>query len=315
MNISAICPAYNEEHAIVSVLKELKDSLGQQVAIDDFEIILVDDGSTDRTLEVAQRVEGVQILSNPTNMGYGASLKRGIQSAKYDIILIVDGDGTYPLNPLDGMLALMDANVMVVGERDLNLCGYPLARRIAKGILRTLVYALTGRKIKDLNSGLRLLRKEAVLPFFPIISDGFSFTTTITLVFVQSQSKVSFVPIPYRRRSGSGKSKIRPIRDTLRMVTQIFQNIMFFNPLRLFTRIAMLSFFVTALVLVFDIFVSRDVGDTYLFFLITGFAFFFVGLITDLIHKKFSFLESKMEQMAGQHRNQEKSDYSNSKDF
>lgn len=292
MDISVVCPVYNEEASIAEVLKDVREHLKNDRRVNHFEILMVDDGSEDQTLQRARQVSGVTILRNEVRRGYGASLKKGILAARYPIVLITDGDGTYPLDALGQMFDETPDYEMVVGERNLDQAGYSLARRIGKWALNLLVYNLTGRKIQDLNSGLRLMRKDAVIPFFPIISDGFSFTTTVTLAFLQSHLRVGFVPIQYRKRAG--KSKIQPLRDTFRMIVQILQNIMFFNPLRIFASVAFLCFIFTALILFYDVVVRRNVGDAYLFFLIMGSTFLFAGLTADLIHKKFLLLEKKM---------------------
>lgn len=292
MNVSAICPVFNEEASVGEVLTDLRRHLQDHPKITRFEILVVDDGSEDLTSVKACGVPDVILLKNAARRGYGAALKRGISASQYDIVLMIDGDGSYPLDHLDPMLARMEDHDMVVGERDSGRADYPFPKRLGKAVLNLLVFALTGRKIKDLNSGLRLMRKDSVIPFFPIISDGFSFTTTITLAFFQSHMRVAYVPIQYRQRKG--KSKIRPVQDTFQMIVQILQNIMFFNPLRVFASVALVNFIITAGFLFYDVLVRGNVGDAYLLFLISGFAFLFAGLMADLIHKKFLFLERKM---------------------
>lgn len=294
MNISLVCPAYNEEQTIACTLQEVRKALESQSVVEQFELIVVDDGSEDRTVEEARKVTQVRVIQNIKNTGYGASLKRGILEAKYDIILIIDGDNTYPLDALKAMLEQMKNHAMVVGQRDLKLFEYSLTRRFAKWILKMLVYVISGQKVKDMNSGLRLIRKDAVKVFFPIISDGFSFTTTVTLAFYQNSLPIAYVPIEYRKRVG--KSKIQPIKDTFQILLLILRTIVFFQPLRIFIFIAFLFFIFASSSLFFDVFIGRNITDKTVLFFATASAFFFAGLIADLIHRRFDILENKLEQ-------------------
>ncbi|MCK5104641.1 MAG: glycosyltransferase family 2 protein, partial [Cyclobacteriaceae bacterium] len=236
-----IIPAYNESDSIEKVVAEIKGLDGE------YEIIVVDDGSVDGTYELAEKT-GVKVLRHSCNKGYGASLKTGIKKAKYDQIVITDADGTYPIHEIPKLAGLMKKGFsMVVGARTGNDVAIPLFRRFPKWMLNKLANHLTGVKIPDINSGLRIMKKKDVLGFFNILPDGFSFTTTITLAMLTNDMQVQYVPINYYRRQG--KSKIRPIYDTLNFIQLIIRTTLYFNPLKIFIPLSFLLVVVALLVL------------------------------------------------------------------
>jgi glycosyltransferase involved in cell wall biosynthesis len=196
----------------------------------DYEIIVIDDGSTDGTADRAAAA-GARVVRRPTNGGYGSALKLGVRLARYDWILITDADGTYPAEAIPELLAKSDLNSMIVGARIGEHVNIPLARRPAKWFLARLASYLAGRPLPDLNSGLRLMRKSLVQRYEHLLPDGFSFTTTITLAAACNAHPVAYVPIDYRVRLGS--SKIRP-RHAYDFALLIVRTVVFFNPLKVF---------------------------------------------------------------------------------
>lgn len=227
--ITIVVPAFNEETAVGAVLKDIRTTLDQTAL--SYEIIVVDDGSMDKTSEVAL-AGGARVLRNPENAGYGASIKRGILSAKYRHVVIIDADGTYDVESIPALAADLDEYDMVVGARQGAAYRSSLAKLAARRLFRFLVEYASGRSIPDINSGLRAFRKEAVLPFFHFASNSFSFTTTITLALTLNGYFVKYVPVKYFNRVG--KSKINHFRDTLRALQIIVQAILYYNPLKLF---------------------------------------------------------------------------------
>ncbi len=226
--VSVVIPAFNEaEHvgAEIDAVTAALEGTGWR-----FEVIVVDDGSGDATAQRAADA-GARVLRHRHNQGYGAALKRGIESAEHDWILITDADGTYPAEEIPGLLARADRAEMVVGARTGEAVSVPLARRPAKWFLRRLASYLAGRKLPDLNSGLRLMRRDLVLRYEHLLPPGFSFTTTITLAAACNGHEVEYVPINYRRRLG--ESKIRPWH-AYDFTLLILRTIVFFNPLKVF---------------------------------------------------------------------------------
>lgn len=226
--VSVVIPAFNEGSNIAAEIRGVVKILSQTGWT--FEIIVVDDGSADGTGDTAA-AEGVRVIRHKRNRGYGAALKTGISHAHHDWILITDADGTYPPEAIPDLLAEADDNDMVVGARIGSSVSIPLVRRPAKWFLRVLASYLAGRKLPDLNSGLRLIRTDLVNAYAHLLPPGFSFTTTITLASTCNHHEVSYVPIDYHQRIG--KSKIRP-RHAFEFLLLILRTIVFFNPLKVF---------------------------------------------------------------------------------
>jgi glycosyltransferase involved in cell wall biosynthesis len=227
-SVSVIIPAYNEAAHVAEQIRDVERVLKTTGWA--FEIIVVDDGSTDGTADAASAT-GVRILRRRPNRGYGAALKLGIHAARYDWILITDADGTYPSEAIPELLAASATNAMVVGARTGTHVQMPLERRPAKWFLRRLASYLAGQPLPDINSGLRLIRKSLVLRYEHLLPAGFSFTTTITLAAACNDHAVTYVPIDYRARIG--ESKIRP-RHAYDFTILILRTIVFFNPLKIF---------------------------------------------------------------------------------
>lgn len=226
--VSVVIPAHNEAEHIEAVVAEIFDTM--QTTGWDFELIVVDDGSVDATAERAA-LTGAKVISYPRNRGYGAALKKGIESAVFEWILITDADGTYPAESIPDILAEAEFNDMVVGARTGNDVHVPMVRRPAKWFLRKLAGFLAGQKLPDLNSGMRLIKKSLVERYAHLLPSGFSFTTTITLAAACNDHPVHYVSIDYRRRMG--ESKIRP-RNAFDFLLLIVRTIVFFNPLKVF---------------------------------------------------------------------------------
>ncbi|MBN1165218.1 MAG: glycosyltransferase family 2 protein [Candidatus Krumholzibacteriota bacterium] len=278
--VSLVIPAYNEEGSISLVLEEIEQVMRSQVK--DFEIIIVDDGSTDKTTAVLQELP-VKVVTHPRNRGYGAALKSGIRKAQGEIIIITDADSTYPAEQIPPILSHMDEYDMVVGARTGKNVKIPLIRKPAKWFLSKLANYLSGTDIPDLNSGLRAFRRETVLKFFNILPDGFSFTTTITLGMLCNGYTIKYLPIDYFKRDG--KSKIRPIHDTLNFISLIVRTVMYFNPLKVFLPVSCMVSLLGVALLAYDIFVIRNLGDKTVLMLSIGFLIGILGLLADLIVK------------------------------
>jgi len=227
--LSVVIPAYNEESGLDRVLKDIQGVLERAAC--PYEIIVVDDGSTDKTAVIAE-AWGVRVIRHPENIGYGASLKRGILAAKYARIIITDGDGSYDTTAVPELVAGLAEYDMVVGARQGAAYHGTWAKSLARRLFRFLAEFATGRSIPDINSGLRAFRKDVVVRFFEIASNRFSFTTTITLAFMLNGHFVKYLPVSYFPRVG--ESKIDHFRDTLRAAQFIVQAILYYNPLKLF---------------------------------------------------------------------------------
>ena len=158
--LSFVVPAYNEEEGIRETLEELEDVLSSTGL--DYEIIVVDDASRDRTAEIVAGIHRITLISHPVNMGYGKALKTGIEKAKYDWVGIVDADGTYPLEQISHLVEEMSKGFdMVIASRG-NIEDYDgLIKGLSRRIYKLLVNSLSGHKIDDPNSGLRIFRRRS----------------------------------------------------------------------------------------------------------------------------------------------------------
>ncbi|MDQ1273167.1 MAG: hypothetical protein QG591_1797 [Planctomycetota bacterium] len=280
---SIIIPTYNEKEGILQVIESLQ--LLRITHGNQWEIIIVDDGSTDGTSELIGNLQDIVLLRHPFNRGYGAAIKTGIRHAKYNTLIISDADGTYPAQDIPRLLAQLSKSDMVVGARGNNNSNIPLTRRPAKWMLNKLANYLTGIKIPDLNSGLRAMKKDVVVKFFHLLPDGFSFTTTITLAMLTNDYAVEFIPIEYKMRSG--RSKIRPIRDTLNFLQLIIRTVLYFDPLKIFLPMSAFFFIASIVVLVLSyLFTPKIMDITTVILFISSVQILAIGMIADLIDKR-----------------------------
>jgi glycosyltransferase involved in cell wall biosynthesis len=280
-SVSVIIPAFNEETQIGKVIDEVRAVIEKNVP--EYEIIVINDGSTDRTGEIV-KAKAVTLIEHPLNRGYGDSIKHGLRRARHDLVLILDADGTYPEDAIPRLLEEADNYEMVVGARTGEAVAIPPLRRFPKWVLKKLADYLAGRKIPDLNSGLRLFRKNSALRFLNILPDGFSFTTTITLAFLSHQLPVHYVPIDYHKRRG--KSKFRPVQDTFTLLTLIIRTSLYFNPLKIFIPASM--FLLAAGLALLFVRLIRGSGGlvTTVVLLMAGLQFLALGLLADLVDKR-----------------------------
>lgn len=275
--VSVVIPAFNEEKGVRESIEELRRMFA---ATDiDAEIIVVDDGSRDRTAQEA-KTAGARVIQHRSNRGYGASLKTGIIAARYDNIAITDADGTYPAQYLPEMLAELENADMVVGSRTGADVHIPLSRKPAKWFLRVMANYVAQTKIPDLNSGLRVFRRDTAMQYFAILSDQFSFTTTITLAMMCDKYAVSYLPIDYRKRQG--KSKIMPW-DAGSFAILILRVAMLFRPLRVFLPIAAVCIFYGIIKTVFDLSHDPNISASAIFAFVSAMMLVLVGMLGDAV--------------------------------
>lgn len=279
--VSIIIPVFNEQEGIGPLLDALRDVLTRLSV--PAEIIVVDDGSEDGTVKEVEKRD-VEIVRHSANRGYGAALKTGIRRAQYATIGIIDGDGTYPSDALPLLLdALRDAD-MAVGARIGAEVNIPFPRRPAKWILTHLANYLSGHRIPDLNSGLRVFRRELAERFFGLFPDGFSFTTTITLAGLTNGYRVSYLPVNYYKRAG--RSTIRPMRDFFGFLLLIVRLIVYFKPLNVFLPASAVLVLAGVVKAAIDFHNTGAFGVGAAIAILVGLQIAFLGLLADLIMRR-----------------------------
>ena len=281
--LSMIIPCFNEAESINKTIEELDISL--KISGMKYEIIIVDDGSTDGSSERIEelKVKDLILVKNKINLGYGASIKAGIRQSRFEWIGICDADGTYPVERMKDMIPFFKDHDMVIGIRTGDVKAVPFLRRPAKWFLNKFSSYLAMRKIRDVNSGFRFFKKEVILKFWNIFPDGFSFTTTSTMLFTMENLKVKNVSIDYFKRKG--KSKIRPIRDTYNFFLLIMRITMLFNPLRIFMPVFFFTLLLSFGSLARDIYI-RNLTDTTVLLFVFSLIIFLIGLLADLINRR-----------------------------
>ena len=236
--ISVILPAFNEAESIGAVLRDIRAMARERQTTDIFEIVVVDDGSTDGTGDIA-RAEGARVVRHPYNIGNGASVKAGMRAAGGDIFVMMDADGQHRPEEIPAMLELLEDHAMIVGARQSD--GHAsIGRRIANAVYNRFASYVTGRKIPDLTSGFRTVRAGVARRFLYLLPNTFSYPTTITLSCFKTGLPVTYMPIAARKRTG--KSKIKVLKDGARFFLIILKIATFFSPFRVFFPLAALSF-------------------------------------------------------------------------
>ena len=275
-NCRMIIPAYYEEESIIEVIRDLRK------VFPNAEIIVVDDGSTDRTGDIAKN-ESAEVIAHQINRGYGASLKTGILAAKNDVVVILDADGQHEAQDAERMLAFINENDIVIGERQNVISDVP-SRVVGKFVLTGVVNFLARTRLKDINCGLRVIRREAIKRYLPLLPDGFSFSVTSTLIFMKKGKRVKFFPIGVKKRKG--KSKVNQIADGYTILLSIIRLVSLFDPLRVFFPIAWFLIFTGSIYGVYQLltvgrFIGLSTGS--LLLILTGILSFLLGVVCDQI--------------------------------
>jgi glycosyltransferase involved in cell wall biosynthesis len=277
--LSIIIPAFNEAAIIDKTIK----SLIARPRLYDAEIIIVDDGSTDQTAEIAQRCEKVKVISHRVNRGYGSSLVTGIRNSKGEYVVWYDADGQHrPDDLLRVFDELYKSNLdYCIGVRSIQSHRVK-SRQLGKFILRKVVDIAAGEKVNDFNSGLRGFRRKVISQYLHLFPKGFSASTTTTLIMKERGYIGGYVEIKTRKRIG--KSSVNQLKDGAKTLMIILRIVLLFKPLLFWGSIGLILIFTG---FVYGIFETITVGLGFPVFgallIILGVQSFFFGLISDQI--------------------------------
>jgi len=284
LDVSVVLPCFNEREHVELEIKRIRAALeGAGLA---YELICVDDGSTDGTRELLEATPGIRTIVLPRNQGAGTARRIGTQQATGRVVVWTDADMTYPNELIPELVAELDDTYdQVVGARRSEAGTYKLARVPAKWAIRKLASFLTNTDIPDLNSGLRAFKRAVAEPYLRLLPAGFSCVTTITLAFLSNGHPVKYVPIDYFKRAG--RSKFHPFRDAYNYIIQVLRMVMYFNPLRVLMPVALTLLAATFVKAGIDLVVHdlRVAGSTVLVGL-AAFNIMAIALLADLVVRR-----------------------------
>ncbi len=285
--LSVLIPAFNEEQAIDETVRRVHAALMDTT--DPFEIVVIDDGSTDGTPDILRNISLPQfhIVTHSKNRGYGASMKTGIRHSHGDLIATIDADGTYPIEEFPKLLRELRSGQtdMAVGARVKRGARIPWTRRPAKAVLGLLARTLTGMDIPDLNSGMRIFTRELGERYMHLYPQRFSFTITITLAALTNDYIVTFLPIDYHKRIGRStmSSGFNGVRNFLRFLGLIVRIVTYFRPLKFFVWPSVLLMALGFGTICFTLYRDRNISDSGMLMLLTGLQIGLFGLLAEAV--------------------------------
>lgn len=278
--ISVIIPAFNEGAVIGGVIQQIRAVVNKLDK--NHEIIVIDDGSKDKTAQSA-RDTGAIVIQHPYNIGNGAAVKTGIRRARGKIIVTIDGDGQHDPNDILKLVNQIGPYDMVVGSRNRE-SDTAAHRDAANMVFNSLASYISGRKIEDLTSGFRAVKSHVARQFVYLLPNKFSYPSTITLSVVRAGYSLGYEPIKFARRGGKSKSKIKPFQDGLRFLMIILKIAVFYAPLKIFVPLSIFIFLLGVGYGLFRIFIFQaPYGQTSALLMSTAVLTFLVGLVSEQI--------------------------------
>lgn len=247
--LSVVIPAYNEEDGISEIAHRVlavRDDL-VKAGIAELELIVVDDGSRDKTAEIAGQIEGVRLICHPKNKGYGAALKTGFSQAEGELIGFLDADGTYPPEYFPALCkAALDGSDLVIGSRMAGTDSkMPLTRRVGNIFFAGLLTLVGRMHVSDSASGMRVFKRSVLERIYPL-PDGLNLTPVMSTRAIHEGLSMTEVPIPYSERLG--RSKLSVVRDGSIFLQSMIWTVMAYNPVRILGMIGFLGVGVAALI-------------------------------------------------------------------
>lgn len=276
--VSIVLPAYNEEEAIAKVIDDVQSAM--KTTAYQYEILVVDDCSQDRTAEIAQS-KGVRVVRRSVQGGSGSSRRTGILEAHGEIIVMLDADGSYESSDIPNLLAHFPQYDQVNGARTSEQGTLKLLRTPAKWFIRKLACYLTSTNIPDLNTGLKAFKKDIMRKYLWVLPDGFSCVTTMSLAFLANGYAVKYIPTRYHKRIG--KSKFHPIKDTAAYLNTVVRMVMYFKPLRVFGPMTIFLFIFAIIKSILSLAYTATLQESDIIIFMAAVMMGALGLIADLI--------------------------------
>ncbi|QLA17815.1 glycosyltransferase family 2 protein [Desulfolutivibrio sulfoxidireducens] len=274
-NVSIILPTFNEEDCLESLIGRIR------AVNPDWEIIVADDASTDRSVDVATRC-GATVVRHTYNLGNGAAVRTGAAAASRDTLVFMDADGQHPPEIIPRLLESMRGYDMLVASRTRESTTQRF-RNFGNAMLRMVASRLSGWDIPDLTSGFRVVRRECFFEFAHLFPLRYSYPTTITMAMLCSGRFVRFEAAPEITSRKAGESNIHPLRDGLRFLKIIVRIVMLFHPARIFLPLASTIFGLGVVSALLQLYFTGGIHNLSLFLLQTGVITFLVALISEQI--------------------------------
>jgi glycosyltransferase involved in cell wall biosynthesis len=287
VDVTVVLPCYNEQDHVLLEIARVSEAMDASEF--SYELLVIDDASTDNTLEVLQKAQAdyphMRLEPFQRNGGTGTVRRIGTQIARGEIVVWTDADMSYPNERIPELVRVLKENPrvdQVVGARTTEEGTHKLLRVPAKWMIRKIAERLINQKIPDLNSGMRAMRREVALPYLRLLPPGFSCVTTITMAFLANQHDIFYMPIDYSKRAG--KSKFKFVKDAYRYILQVLRMVMYFNPIKVLLPPALWLIGIGVVKGIYDLISHpfKIAEDTILLFL-SGLIIASLALLADLI--------------------------------
>ena len=277
IDVTVVIPAFNEEEAIGPTLDDVLGAVQESALA--YEVLVVDDGSSDGTAARAER-PGVRVIRHRRNRGYGAALKSGTVAARGEVVLFYDADNQFDPADIDGMVRELESADAALGARMAGSYA-PFSRKGGKKLLGWLANYLSRTRIPDLNCGLRAIRRDVLLDYLHLLPDGFSASTTTTLVLLKEGHDVKFVPVTVKKRIG--QSTVKPLKDGMDTALLVLRLTTLLDPFRVFGPVSVVFFVLGVVRGAHYLRLGQGLSMASLFLLVTAVLIFFFGLLADQV--------------------------------
>jgi glycosyltransferase involved in cell wall biosynthesis len=280
VDVSVVLPVYNEAGHLQKEVDRISAALDRSPY--SYELLIVDDGSTDGSADVIDGIDRVRVIRFAENRGSGSARRAGTQLSRGRVVVWTDADMSYPNDEIPKLVKELEGYDQVVGARTSEEGTHKLFRVPTKWVMRKLASFLTETKIPDLNSGLRAFRRDVALQYLHLLPKGFSCVTTLTMAFLSNGYSVKYIPIDYATRAGS--SKFHWWADTRRYLLQVVRMTLLYNPLRALMPIVLTLLAVGTVKMGFDVFYQYfSVETNTLVILLSASALAILALLADLL--------------------------------